>query len=46
MNGDFASVHCLIPGHYEFKTPDGKVIPLDLRTGETHWLVFNQCHKD
>lgn len=38
MNGDFASVHCLVPGHYDFTLPGGKVVPMDLRTGETRWL--------
>lgn len=38
MNGDFASVHCLVPGHYDFTLPDGKTVPMDLRTGETRWL--------
>jgi hypothetical protein len=46
MNGDFASIHCLIPGRYEFKTPAGKVMPLDLRTGETRWLVLNPVGDD
>ena len=38
MNGDFASVHCLVPGHYDFTLPSGKTVPMDLRTGETRWL--------
>lgn len=41
MNGDFASVHCLVPGHCDFKLPNGKVVPMDLRTGETRWLNGN-----
>ena len=38
MNGGFASLHCLESGHYDFKTPDGRTIPLDLRAGESRWL--------
>lgn len=36
MNGDFASIHCLIPGRYELDFPWGKVTA-DLATGETRW---------
>ena len=53
MNGDFLSVHCLVPGHYDFRTPKG-VLPLDLVAGEVRWfdlsngaLLFSstwQCH--
>lgn len=37
MNGDFLSVHCIVPGHYDFKLPKGK-LPLDLSAGEVRWF--------
>ena len=40
MNGDFASVHCLRTGRYEFATPCGRVIPLDMKAGDSRWLDF------
>jgi hypothetical protein len=40
MNADFASVHCLRTGRYEFHTPCGRVIPLDMRAGDSRWLDF------
>ena len=38
MDGSFASVHCLISGHYDFRTPSGRTIPLDLTVGDSRWL--------
>lgn len=38
MNGSFASVHCLVPGAYEFRWPTGETRRLDLVAGETRWL--------
>ena len=55
MNGGFLSLHCLIPGHYDFTLPfpakvvnlktglpvsttdGGRILPLDMVSGETRW---------
>jgi len=42
MNGSFASVHCLVPGRYDFCLPSGDVRKLDLVAGETRWLWFDE----